>query len=150
MICDYAIRRRGRSLKTNVTPDNKLKYPTHPFPPALSKLLSALPERFSDMALRSLLSYPVIPAPVPHDQEHPEKSHGFPGDTSIAVEMMRLSMERNARALEKASDSELRICKILVRHVDRGTTASEQMYRSVREPQKALAKSIFGFAKTAG
>ncbi|KAJ9609407.1 hypothetical protein H2200_005734 [Cladophialophora chaetospira] len=153
MMCDYAIRRRGRSPKTNITPDKKLEYPTHPFPPALSKALSVLPPGFSDMALKTLLSYPVLKLLYQMTKIIEKGPAEFPKDTSIAVEMMRLSMESNATALEKAV---VTLSFVFGRLLTDKTTkenrinSSTRTYRSMKEPLSALAKSIFGYEESAG
>ena len=152
-MCDYAIRRRGRSPKTNITPDKKLEYPLHPFAPTLSKTLSALPDGFSDMALKTLLSYQVI-----HILYRTAKIIGkgptqFPQDTSIAVEIMRLSMESTITALEKAAVTLTFVFGRFLLDASKGVgriNSSTRTYRSMKAPLSALAKSIFSLAELAG
>jgi hypothetical protein len=160
MMCDYAIRRRKRSPKTNITPDNRLEYPTHPFPPALSKLLSALPEGFSDMALTTLLSYQVIKFLYRMAITIQKGPAEFADDTSIAVEMMRLSMRPDVSALEQAVVTLSFVFGRFLFDTTKGhyrvssstgiRTSPNRTYVSMKKPLNKLAGSIFGFVETAG
>lgn len=153
-MCDYAIRRRGRSPKINITPDQKLEYPTHPFSPELSKAISVLPTGFSDMALKTLLSYPVLKLLYRLTKTIEKGPAEFYQDTSLAVEMMRLSMESNATtALEKAV---VTLSFVFARLLSDATSRdyrinpSSRTYRSMQEPLSTLARSIFGYVELAG
>lgn len=152
-MCDYAIRRRGRSPKTNITPDKRLEYPAHPFPSTLSKALSILPAGFSDMALKTLLSYQVIQLLYRMTMTIEKGPNEFFRDTSIAVEMMRLSMESNATPVEKAvvtlSFVFGRVYADATRREQR-INSSNRTYQSMKEPLSALAKSIIRYAEIAG
>jgi len=152
-MCDYAIRRRARSPKTNITPDNKLEYPTHPFPPALARILATLPQGFSDMALKSMLSYPVIQLLHRIRKTMDKGPTAFPKDTSVAVEIMRLSMATNISAVEKATVTLSFVFARLLYDVstkEYRVNSSERTYRSMKEPLEKLAAEIFGLAETAG
>ncbi|KIX94697.1 uncharacterized protein Z520_09743 [Fonsecaea multimorphosa CBS 102226] len=153
MMCDYAIRRRNRSPKTNITPDSTLTYPRHPFPPSLSKVLSALPEGFSDMALKTLLSNQVIRLLYRMTKTVEKSPAEFPEDTSIAVEMMRLSMESSASQLEKAIVTLSFAFRRFLSDVTakgRPVNSSRRAYQSMEESLRALGQSIFGLFEKAG
>ncbi|KIW80904.1 hypothetical protein Z517_03927 [Fonsecaea pedrosoi CBS 271.37] len=147
MMCDYAIQRRSRSPKTNITPDSTLTYPTHPFPPSLSKVLSALPEGFSDLALKTRLSIQVIRLLYRMSKTVEKGPAEFPVDTSIAVEMMRLSMDSGARPLEKAI---VTLSFVFGRFLFDVTTkgrgpvnSSRRTYQSMETTLRTLCQSIF-------
>ncbi|KIW33056.1 uncharacterized protein PV07_04556 [Cladophialophora immunda] len=153
MMCDYAIRRRSRSPKTNITPDSTLTYPKHPFPPSLSKALSALPEGFSDMALQTLLSHQVIRLLYRMAKTVAKGPAEFSEDTSIAVEMMRLSMETDAGALEKAVVTlAFLFGRFLLDVATKGrpVNSSKRTYQSMEETLRALAQSVFAHLEKAG
>lgn len=152
MMCDYAIRRRGRSPKTNITPDKKLTYPTHPFSPTLSKILSTLPRGFADMALKTLLSNQVIRLLNRMAATIAKSPTEFVDDTSVAVEMMRLSMEPEATALENAVvQLSLVFGRLLVEVTMPGVhTRSHRTYKSMKDTMETLAKSVFTFEESAG
>ncbi|OAP59786.1 hypothetical protein AYL99_04788 [Fonsecaea erecta] len=153
MMCDYAIRRRNRSPKTNITPDSTLTYPTHPFPPSLSKVLSELPEGFSDMALKTLLSHQVIRLLYRMTKILGKGPAAFTEDTSIAVEMMRLSMDSSVRQLEKAIVTlSFAFGRFLVDVTTKGRPAnsSKRTFRSMEESLRGLCHSIFGRLDEAG
>jgi hypothetical protein len=152
-MCDYAIRRRNRSPNTNITPDKQLEYPRHPFPPALSRVISSLPDGFCEMALKTLLSYQVIQLLRRMAQTVEKSPAAFPEDTSIAVEMMRLSMESNATALERAIVTLSFVFGRVLYDASKTSNrvnSSARTYRSMREPLSALARSVFGLAEKAG
>jgi len=154
-MCDYAIRSRNRSPKTNITPDSTLTYPTHPFPPSLCELLSDLPQGFSDMALKKMLSNQVIRILYRMVQAVQKGPLEFSEDRSIAVEMMRLSMESNARQLEKVIVTlGFAFGRFLfdVTTTGRPVKSSWRTFVSMKESLRAMSQSIFDehFDKEAG
>lgn len=151
-MCDYAIRRRGRSPKTNITPDKKLTYPTHPFSSVLSKLLATLPKGFADLALKTLLSDQVIQLLHRMTATVAKGPTEFVDDTSIAVEIMRLSMEPEANALENTVvQLSLVFGRLLVEVTVPGVhTRSRRTYKSMKDTLEAIAKSVFMFEESAG
>jgi hypothetical protein len=152
MMCDYAIQRRGRSPETNITPDAKLVYPRHPFPPSLSTTIAALPVGFAEMALKTVLSQQVIQILFRMTKASQKGPRAFAEDTSIAVEMMRLSMEPKASDLEKAVVSLSFVFGrfLLEAHVERNINSSQRTYKSMKQPLSTLSRSIFKFVDMAG
>jgi len=151
MMCDFAIHRRNRSPKTNITQDNELEYPKHPFPAALCVKISALPEGLREMALNKLLSIQVISLLHKYSKVINGDPAQFQRDTSIAVEMMRLLMGSNATALEKTI---ILLCFVLGRYLSDATATSNSLninssnrtYNAMRQPIQNLMEKIFEFA----
>jgi len=150
MMVDLAIRRRGRSPQMNITPEKKIVYPTHPFSPGLCKTIATLPGGFEDMALKRVLSVQVIDLLHRLTGMIERGPAEFPKDTSIAVEMMRLSMEPEANIVAKGV---ILLSFVFVRYLSDNATKGSSSYQSMRtddaikEPVGRWARVAFGIQK---
>ncbi|KAI1619110.1 hypothetical protein EDD36DRAFT_481155 [Exophiala viscosa] len=150
MMVDLAILRRGLSPKMNMTPNNKIVYPAHPFSPELCKTIATLPKGFEDMALKQVLSVQVIDLLHRLTRTIERGPAEFPKDTSIAVEMMRLSMEPEANIVEKGV---ILLTFVFARFLsDKATkgSSSPQSMRTddaIKEPVGRWARFAFGIQK---
>lgn len=154
MMCDFSIRRRNRPPNTNITPASQLVYPSHPFSSTLSQMLSTLPSGFSDLALQTLLSTQVIELLHRTRRTMDKGAAEFLRDTSVGVEMMRLSMEPQARALERAV---VLLAFVFVRLLLDAACPREsrinntaRTVRSIKDPVRELAAAVFDLDTVAG
>lgn len=144
-MCDYAIQRRNRSPKTNITPDNKLEHPIHPFSLNLSIFSPRSKEGLAIWHQKPLFR-PNHQHSLPHDQDDRERPRRVPqAHLHRRRDDAAVHGDEGQRARKSHRHPQLHL-QLVPHMANTGSwfNGSARPYRSTRQPVQGPAKPIFG------